>query len=237
MVKIRPAVIEDLDGIMEVERETFEPVGEGAMASQDLMLSRIKICNTTNPAWFYVAECDGRVVGDMILQPTNLEPEDCKSWDQATDKGTLVGTFSSSGKNIYGVSLAASPRLSPSGTTDLLIHKLLILWLATGKNRFFICSRMPGYRKSKEETGVSPEDYWQLKSSDSKPTDWMLRLFSEMIGVKPVRLLKDGFSSDVDSCGYGVLCVDDAPLETLDKIASRLYEAGVEFGLKQKEGR
>ena len=236
MLVIRPAVRDDIEGIMNLEIETFEPVGDGAMASRDLMLSRINLCNSIErhePDWFWVADYDGKIVGDMILQPTHMQPENCISWNNATDNGTLVKTFNRHGNNIYGVSLAVSHNFAPSGTTELLIHKLMILWIKHNMKRFFICSRMPGYKKANEETGVTAENYWRLRCDNGKPADWMLRLFSEMIGVKPVRLLVDGFIVDEDSGGHGVLCVNDDPIEILDILATRIYNEVSTIGIKE----
>ncbi len=234
MITIRSAMFNDLDGIMDVERETFGEVGDGAMASRELMADRIQLLNA-NSTWFWVAEHEGKIVGDMILQPTRMTPDECTSWAHATDDGTLKKTFDEAGKTIYGVSLAVSSR-APEGTSELLIHRLLQSWLDTGKDCFMICSRMPGFKEAHEQTAIAAEDYWQQRRlSDGKPVDWMLRLFQDMIGVSPQRLLINGFPVDEDSGGHGVLCVSTDPIPTMKALSAWLDSRGISCGLDFKD--
>ena len=229
IIDIRPALVYDVDGIMEVEAESFGEVSQGAMASPDMMVSRIGLLNSNSSKWFWVASYKGRIVGYIVMQPTDLTPEEAISWDGCTDNGTLFRTFNVDGDNIYGVSGAAIEKQGVPGVYDLLLHKLLVLWLQSRKRRFFLCSRMPGY-KSASEKGISPEKYWQKKDSLGRPADWMLKLYYESLGLMPVRLLQNGFSVDEESGGHAVLCVGDDPLRSLDLLVDRIYRSGLAFG-------
>lgn len=211
MIEIRPATLDDLDGIMAVEIETFGPVGEGAAASRETMIHRISLLNGEPPEWFFVACYHGRVVGDIILQPTNLGIEDCTSWTASTNGGILDGRFSREGENIYGVSLAAC-RDAPPGTPELLMNQAFLVWHSTGKNFFMFCSRLPGFASVHQRTGTSIEDYVARRRKNGGPRNALLYLYWKWTGgAEPVRLLKDGYAVDSDSGGYGALyALDDA---------------------------
>jgi hypothetical protein len=219
MVRIRPAIREDLDGIMLLEKETFGVIGESAMAQRKMMEDRIRICNAEEPFWFWVAESDGNVVGDIILQPMDVVPERCFSWSQATSEGKLCN-FSPKGENIFVVSFASDE--SVPGVSDLLARKAFELWRDNQKKHFMFCSRMPGFRKYSQRTGARAEDYWHKRRRDGSPKDWMLREFYSMTGSFPYKLLVNGYPPDLDSGGHGVLFVANDPHLALRRIDSRI---------------
>jgi hypothetical protein len=226
MVEIRPATLGDLDGIMAVESETFGPVGEGAAATRETMTHRIRLLNSEVPEWFFVARHGDRVVGDVILQPTNLRPEDCRSWETATNDGFLDRTFSRDGGNLYAVSLAVG-RDAPPGTPELLIQRSFLAWLSAGKNLFMFCSRMPGFAAAHKKTGISAEDYMMKRRKAGGPRDPLVYLYWKWTGgAEPVRLLKDGYSLDSQSGGYGALFALDDPAIALQAIATQLSSVG-----------
>lgn len=224
MVEIRPARLSDLDDIMAVETETFGPVGEGAAASREMMARRIQLLNQEAPEWFFVACHEGRVLGDMILQPTNLSPEDCTSWNAATNGGNLDSTYSREGKNIYGVSLAAC-RDAPRGTPELLLNQGFLTWHAAGKGLFLFCSRLPGFASAHRRTGISAEEYAGQRRKNGGPRNPLLYLYWKCTGSEPVRLLKDGYAVDSDSGGYGALYALDDPVAALRAISAHLPHA------------
>jgi hypothetical protein len=224
MVEVRPATLDDLDGIMAVEIETFGPVGEGAAASRETMAHRIELLNRETPEWFFVACHGNRVVGDAIFQPTDLQPEDCTSWEAATSGGTLNGTFSRHGDNLYGVSLAAR-RDAPPGTPELLMKQGFLTWYSTNKRFLLFCSRMPGFAAAHRKTGISAEDYMRKRRRTGGPRDPLLYLYWKWTGgAEPVRLLREGYSVDRESGGYGALFVVDDAAAALRAIALQLSE-------------
>ncbi len=234
IIEVRPAILSDLDGIMEVERESFgEEVSNEAMASSDMMIHRISLLNQHSMKWFWVGVYEGRIVSYIVMQPTSLRPENCVSWSGCTDNGMLTNTFDPKGSNIYGVSGGAIERVP--GAFDMLLHKLLMIWLQSGKTRFMLCSRMPGYKAASERKAITPEDYWCKKDRSGKPFDWMLKFYQESLGLVPVRLLRDGFSVDKDSGGHAVLCVGNNPLQSLDHLADKIYRAGFALGKQNKK--
>lgn len=232
-VQIRPAIVNDIDGIMDVEKQTFEPIGLGATASKATMIDRIVLCNETyrqsdsDPRWFWIAEQDGNILGYLILQPTNLFPPQCTSWNQATDNGTLQETFNYTGSNIYVVSFAALEK-APAGVSPLLAHAGFVQWLNSRKKHFMFCSRMPGFRERHRKSGINAHEYWRLTRKDGSPQDGMLHLYWEMTGgARPLCLLKEGFAVDKDSGGHGVLFAANDPQAALLAIGQRIYESGL----------
>lgn len=231
MITIRPAELKDLDQVIALEEEEFGPIGENAAASREIMKQRIILLNTNvEKEWFWVAESHGKVVGDIVMQPTHMSPDECRSWAHATDNGTLKETFDPKGKNIYIVSLVASAD-APFGVADMVMHASVARWAMHG-GRYFFASRMPGFLRAHKKTGVEAEEYWKLKRpSDGGPRDQMLRLYWVMSGkVEPVRLLKDGFPPDVDSGGHAVLFVLTNPRRALFATAKQVYVSGIAEG-------
>jgi hypothetical protein len=227
MIEIRPATLGDLDGIMAVEAETFEPVGEEVAASREVMAQRIRLLNREAPEWFYVACHAGRIVGDIILQPTNLLVQNCTSWEAATNNGTLDGTFSREGENIYGVSLAVC-RDAPPGTPELLLNQGFHVWNSTRKHILMFCSRMPGFAAAHRKKGIDAEEYITRRRRSGGPRDPLLYLYWKWTGgAEPVRLLRDGYAVDADSGGYAALYALDDPVTALRAIERQLYSSGV----------
>lgn len=233
-MEIRPAALSDLEDIMELESVTFGPIGTDAMASRDIMARRIKRCNGGRGRWFWIAKDHRRIVGDMILQPTNITPEQCTSWGVATDNGTMNRTFNEKGKNIYVVSFAVRQDAS-FAAPELLIHVAFVQWLASRKKDFMFCSRMPGFAAAQKKYNVEPEVYWQLTHKDGGPRDPMLRYCWNMTGgAKPFSLLKNGFLPDKDSGGHSVLFILHDPFIALLAVAHRI--CALDKKPEQKEG-
>lgn len=217
--EIRLATVADIPAIYALEEEAFGEVGEDGQASTELIKHRIRLLNETQPGWFWVACVGDDVVGDVVVQPTNLSPDECTSWDIATDNGNLTGTFDPEGMNLYGVSVAVSGR-APVATVPLLMHQMLVLRALTSRRHFMFCARMPGFQQEHEQTGISAEEYWRKVGEDGKPHDPMLARFVEMFGEHPERLLPDGYLPDKDSGGHGVLFATSDPLRGLESIAA-----------------
>jgi len=233
MLIIRDAEEGDIGGIVSLEEEEFGPVGDGAAASEAIMLDRLQRLNgDARQKWFIVAENRGEIVGDMVLQPTGQIPEDCTSWPESTDNGTLRSTLDLDGEHIYIVSLAASQR-APHGTAELLMHASLVKWAQHGGKYYFV-SRMPAYRKVYEEHGTSPEEYvGKKRSSSGAPRDPMLYYYWLMSGgVSPHRLLRNGFPPDEESMGHGVLFILENPYQALLATAQQAHLAGMRQGRK-----
>jgi hypothetical protein len=228
-IKVRPAVPADLEGIVELEEESWgKKVGRGSMASRRIIEYRIGLCNAESPGWFWVAEReeDGKILGSFVLQPTSVPPDQCVSWHSATDRGRLTRTFDPSGPFIYGVNLSV-PDSAPRGTSDLLAHAIHLLRLKTGKPILYACAPMRGFQRAREKTGIRPDRYWALKKRDGTPKDASLHFFWMTIGMRPIRLLRRGYRPDLASGGHGVLCMSEDPMTDALNSAQRLLHTGL----------
>lgn len=237
MITIRSATKNDLDGIMDVEAKKWE---EGTAATREVMARRIEICNSKEPHHFFVTVEDDAITGYLVMQPTNLTPETCISWTSATDNGTMEKTYDSDGTNLYIVSIGAiSPPKASAETADRIIARVMDMWCQHGGVIMFT-ARMPGFATAHEKTGISAEEYWQLKKTDGSPLDAGIQFYWARAGhVFPERLLKDGFPTDTRSGGHAVLFVLRDILRGQEGIQNHLTQAarheGRKLGRRQKK--
>lgn len=232
MILARPATSLDLDAVMRLEEEQFGVIDKEVMASRETMASRINLLNSGPLKWFWLAVYDGKIVGYMILQPTDIHPDTCASWEHATDSGKLKKTFNSNGQTLYGVSLAISDSQAPEGVMLVLMQSLFLVWIIGGQKYFMISSRIPGCRSAFENRGIMPEQYWKMtRPEDGKLIDPMLRYFDEFVGAHPARFLENGYPPDKDSMGHSVLCVGDDPVQELRNNWRQLTEVGMQFAI------
>lgn len=229
-MQIRMAGLKDLDAIMEIEKR-YAVQGEGVAASKENMKARIQLLNQQAPGWFWVAEHENKVIGYMIAQPTDIDPEMVTGWNDHTNSGDLSGSYKPNGGNISIVSLAVLED-APEGTSDFLVLESYIAWAATGKKLYIFTSEMPGFAQANQETGVTAEEYWQLKNQSGAPLDWMLRLYYEMGGHQPLRLLKNGYPPDIASGGHAVLFVFHDLSLMFRTLTKRIYKQGLKEGRK-----
>jgi len=228
---VRAARRSDLAGIEEVEVATFGRIDRNAVASPAIIRRRLSLLNAGEPACFLVAVARCSIVGTLVLQPTDLAPDECTSWEAATDNGTLKRSFKPDGRNLYGVSFAVLPT-APPGTAEMLLHAAYIRW-AAGREHFIFCSRIPRFAATNRKTGVSPEDYIKLRRRDGAPRDPLLFLYWRWFGgVYPVRLLRDGYLVDRSSGGHAALFAPTDVRAALLAIAPLIYESGVAMGLR-----
>jgi hypothetical protein len=222
MFEVRKAERRDLPCLIRIEHYSYGSLG----ASYETLRERIEILNREPPGWFWVAVWGNRVVASIILQPTFLTPDECTSWEVATDNGTLRQTFSPEGRNVYGVSLGRCKE-TPPGASDLLIHQGLAVTAGTWKTSLTFSSRMPGYQSyCTRHPDTTPEQYWQLTRADGTPRDPTLRNFTKSLGHPPSRLLPHGYCSDEASGGHAVQFVITDFAIALCAAARRIYRAG-----------
>lgn len=236
-MEVKFADYEHLDGIMEIEAETFGALGKEAMASREMMLSRIERCNKRGAGWLLVAVQDGVVMAYLALQPTSLGAEECISWDISTDNGTFEKTYDETGDTVFGASLGARKN-APPGATILIFHQTLVLMLKRNRKRVIFCSRMPSLSRAMEERGVDPETYCFQVDANGRPLDWLLGEFYETLGVLPRKFLPNGYPPDADSAGHGAQIVLEDLHHALETSVCRTYQCGISYGksLRKKGG-
>jgi hypothetical protein len=228
---VRAARLSDLSEIERIEAATFGRIDPDAAASPAIIRRRLRLLNAADPAWFLVAVAGDAIVGTMVLQPTDLEPDECTSWEVATDNGTLQRSFNPDGRNLFGVSFAV-PSAAPPGTAELLLHVAFTQWIS-GRKHLIFCSRMPRFSVTNRKTGISPEDYIQLRRRNGAPRDPLLFLYWRWLGgAYPVRLLRDGYGVDRPSGGHAALFAPSDARAALLAIAPLIYEGGVARGLR-----
>lgn len=234
-MRSRLATIADLDGIMRVERESFGEVGEDAMASTELMRERIILSNGNGGEWFFVAEHEGAIQAYISLQPTALHPDDCISWEEATDNGTFRRTFDPNGETVFAASLGALTA-ALSGSVEMLILSTAITWVKHGKKRLMFCSRLPGLDDACKKKGLTPETYWCACDKKGQPADPLLKMFYQLFNVGPRKFLPNGFMPDLESRGHAALVVVEDPYFSLNALPAKIFAAGFQshaFGKNQ----
>lgn len=229
LLAVRPAEPRDLDDLMAVEKQYGEVIGgKDSMASRGLMESRIAILNGSSPKWFLITESVSaqKVVSYLILQPTNLSPDACISWSQASDCGTLKSTFDPNGKHIFAVSFGRHPS-AEVGALELVTHESLALWHAHKRSGiYYFCAGIRGLLKAHQDTGISADDYWYRRQDDRSYQDCTLEGFRQLVGEGPVRLLVDGYPPDRSSMGNAVLYVVNDPMVAALILGKRMLRAG-----------
>jgi hypothetical protein len=236
---IRPATINDVDSLARVERLAWASVSEDAVAPAEIIRERIELCNSGTYPWFLLAEQQTGAVPEILayvaLQPTRLTPDAVSSWDAATDDGTLRNTFDQEGQNLFAVSLSV-PKGVPPGTAELLVCQTLVYRLAAKKKHYMFCARMPGFRAAKDSNpDLTAESYLTMRRSDETSVDWQIREYENMFGEPALRVIRNGFPPDADSCGHSVFFAANDPVKNLETIISRLYRAGIAAGRKMRK--
>ena len=198
---IRNAELGDLENITKIDSGAYSEIYSGPVGSEKIMEKRIKLSR----GWFLVAVINGGVVGYLSLQPTNVGVGNFKSWDQSTDNGTLQKTFDLSGKYVYGVALTISSEYQRMGISEKLFAKAAKKIISEEKEYVYFSGRMPGFSKYSQK--MTPEAYYNkriVRNGREVPLDPQIRMY-ESYGFQKVRLVKDGFVGDKESCDYSVI--------------------------------
>jgi hypothetical protein len=183
--------------------------------------------------WIKVAEKQGEVVGFMMSCPTNKQPENFTSWEDATDDGMLTSTYDSNGKNLYIVSLSMLPQGSAELGQNMLYGNLLVDFLKEDFELAYFESRVPNFRTwvkkqcrinsidfnglTEDDLDIFAQEYFCLKkiNKDGKevPYDKLLEIYHSA-GCRFINIYRDAYR-DVPSLNYGVLGVFDNPFKKL----------------------
>jgi hypothetical protein len=236
-IKVRPARLEDLPGIVRVETDTYQrKMSHEAGAEARTLEQRIRLLNGNerHGGWFLVAEYRGVIVGTVILMPTSIHPGHCVSWAASTDNGTLLSTYDPNGKNLYVVSFGV-PNGAPPLTAECLVSRVVAEWTRLNGRFLMLCSAIPGFSIWRRKTGGDVDAYWQLRDGRGLPADPMLRYYHEVVGAEPYRLLRNGFPPDEESEGHAVLCMAQDPVNAAHLVSQKIALAG--FGCGYKAGK
>lgn len=205
--KVRTATISDLNDIVNIDKEIYGAISDKVTSSESIMKERINISSS----WFFVVEFEGRVVGFLSLQPTDKPFRNFKNWEDSTDNGTLKKTYKENGEYVYGVALTISKKNRGQGLSDLLFQEAGKKMIKENKKYVYFSGRLPGYHKFSKK--MSAQEYYKAKihkNGKLVSIDPQIRMY-ESYGLKKVRLVKQGFGGDKESCNYSVVFMAKNP--------------------------
>lgn len=198
-IVVRHAVLEDLDGIINVELAAW---GEAGAATTEMIESRIGVYPSGN----LVALSENEVIGFGTMLRTNLDFQHKNfTWQEASGNGFIESVYAPDGEVFYGVDLSISPKWQARGLGEFMIahirevgRKQGCLWMIAG-------GRMPGYDSYCKKHGDIPADeYVLMKNLKGEALDPQIRFYVDRVGFKAVRSLPEYFI-DPESRNYGVL--------------------------------
>lgn len=220
-----------------IDSERYGGISKEVTATTEIMRKRIQISSD----WFFVAEREGEILGYISLQPTDKEISDFVSWEDSTDNGTLERTFDPKGSYVYGVALTTSKKATGLNLSDKLFAEAGKKVISERKKMAYFSGRMPKYHRYKDK--LTPQEYYNKKIELNRKLvalDPQIRMY-ESFGLKRVRLVKDGFKGDTESCGYSVIFKVANPFYSLPfpRIWGSLFKsiAGSEILLKTFLGK
>jgi len=222
---VRAATLEDVDSLVQVELSAYANVyGEKPGAATVAAVAQ-KYYERVSLLGEYVRVLEtpeAGVYGMIVCCPTNLTGKELAARKlDMTDNDTISDIYDPAGENGYIVNLAIRPDKQGAGESAKLFANAIQLGVETGVKRTYFESRLPGLKKwiSKQ---LGPEDTWDLdrvhgladeywrttrtlRNGTTKPIDPLLRAYVG-IGAKPLELVRDAWTEDTPSQGYGVLC-------------------------------
>ncbi|MBN1325575.1 hypothetical protein JW977_01155 [Candidatus Falkowbacteria bacterium] len=198
---VRNATNDDVDKILALDNKVWKDFP----ADREMIASRINVFPEGNLVAVYKSE----IVGYLCLQfnDYDLEKHPPFTWNEITDKGTLIKTHDMQGQFMYGAAMTVAPEVQNFGIGTRLIFAGWSLIVKYDKRGCMIGSRIPGYSSVKDK--YTPEDYIKLQREDGKLFDPELRLYKSdgftIISVLP------NYEPDPESCDYGVLVYQANP--------------------------
>lgn len=206
---VRNADRNDLDGVLEVER--CWPVEQ--RAGREKFASRLE----RFPEGFFVAECEGRIVGAITSCPVRYEPgrpEAFPSWSHATNDGFIHPPGVVRDANaLYIISNGIVKEHRRSGLRERLVGAQLDLARKRGLRFALTGAMLPGYDAYCREHGELPaRDYAYRTREDGAPVDPTLRKLGALglLLPSPEHVIPDYYPSP-ESRDHGALLVYENP--------------------------
>ncbi len=193
---VRPYTLEDLDGLLQVQREAFPPPFPAELLwSKDQIAAHIE----TFPQGAMVAIYDNEIAGSAtsLLITYTGEPH---TWEEVADHGYIRGSHEPDGDSLYGIDLCVRPSFRGKGIAHALYEARKQLVMQAGLLRFIASCRIPGYHTVADQ--MSAEHYVQLVQ-EGKLKDLVLTFMLKQ-GMLPVQVL-DHYLDDAESCHKAVL--------------------------------
>jgi|GEM_PF-660434 len=238
-VKIREALPEDIDGIVDLDLRMFDSAyGEEKPTREEVATMMAARLNNVREhgGWMQICEVGGKVEALMTIFPTNKPPEAFVSWEDSTANGTLDGVVDRDGKYGYVANLTVSPEGSKRQARQKLTASAFSRVMSESNIRTgYYESRMPQFAEwlqaqsidgsllpklqldelAKQYTNVRIE-----RNGKQVPYDYQLRTH-ENAGMNRGPLVSDAFK-DPDSLNYGMVFTTELPGSRLvRKMASK----------------
>ncbi|MEI6040092.1 MAG: GNAT family N-acetyltransferase [Candidatus Berkelbacteria bacterium] len=190
----RGATIDDIEGMLRVEKETWS---EDQAFTREHFESHLKVF----PEGIFIAEVDGEIAGVGVSELLDYDlAHPIPTWYEVSDEGFIAGTHNPNGKYLYGVSLSVSPRFSSLKLGSKMLEYCKNSIIQRRLDGFVIGSRVP--RFSKFSTQMTIEQYISAKRGNRK-IDPELEFYSQN-GFDVIMPLP-GYFEDPESLDYGVL--------------------------------
>ena len=235
-ITTRNATIDDIPTLVDVDMRSFATVYSGYNQSEEELRAELTEkfqhrYETVGSRWIKVAEKNGNIVGFMMSCPTDKQPDNFTSWEDATDNGMLTNTYNPKGKNLYIVSLSMLPQGSAELGQNMLYGNLLVDFLKEDFDLAYFESRVPNFRTwvkkqcrinaidfselGDEDLDVFAKEYFHLTKTDKEgkivPYDKLLEIYHNA-GCRFVDIYRDAYN-DIPSMNYGVLGIFDNPFK------------------------
>ena len=154
LVTIRNYTESDMDGLIDVQRQSFPPP-----FPEDLWWNKeqLKEHVTRFPEGALCAEVNGTIVGSMTGLIVQLEQYGHQhSWSEITDNG-YIRNHNQDGDTLYVVDICVIPAYRKAGIGKWLMQSMYETVVHLGLSRLLGGGRMPGYGKAAHE--LSAEQY------------------------------------------------------------------------------
>lgn len=205
VISIKNANLNDLDGILNVEKEAWP---EEIRAPKEKFKKRMELF----PKGFFVAKTEEKIVGYIISEIIEYAPDKIiSSWNKITDNGWMEKTHNPKGNSLYIVSIGVLPKCFGGGIGTKLLRAEKELVKKLNLNYLVLGSRVPNYRKAYEKNKISIKDYVYSKNDNGGYTDPLLR-FCAKEGLKLLNdhhIVEGYMPGDKESMEYGVVMIWD----------------------------
>lgn len=192
----RGATIDDIEGMLRVEKETWS---EDQAFTREHFKSHLKVF----PEGIFIAEVNGEIAGLGISELIDYDLEHpIPTWYEVSDEGFIAQTHNPNGKSMYGISLSASPRFSEFRLGSRIVEAVKQAVVDLKLDRLILGSRIPRYHRFASKMSV--EQYINTQRGN-RYMDPEIEFYSQH-GLKIEKIMPDYFE-DPDSLNYGVLMI------------------------------
>lgn len=230
---IRPATSEDIDALTKIELAAYpdvygkDPDEQTRASVREKYRQRVELLADAGLIKVIENSTEGPY-GMIVICTTNQGPDAFLADGDARDmtqNANIQDVYDRNGMNAYIVNLAVEPGHGRQNGQRLMLDAMQMGIEREVENVFFE-SRLPGfddwYRERQQVAAnagrpfsdadidslkhVFVDEYWRQTRPDGQPLDPLLAYYVRSIGARPLGLIKDAWSVDKPSAGYGLLC-------------------------------